>query len=396
MKTAGVICEYNPFHNGHEYMLGEMRKRGVTHIVACMSGSFCQRGEAAVYDKYIRTRAALNGGADLVIELPVSFACAGAERFALGGVYLLNSLGCTDELYFGSECGKTELLASLAEGLENEGIKKELHKGLDEGLTFAAARQRAVGAVMGEKAAEALSEPNNTLAVEYIRAIRKTGSGMMPCTVRRRGASHDGNEVSEGFAGAKYIRERINAGESIRELVPEKAFEIYSASEFPPSTGGRMKKLEPMIMYRLRMMDEKMYASLPDISEGLENRIMSAVRASADLEELIGRIKTKRYTRARINRLLMYALLGISRNDLSEAPSYIHVLGFNKRGSEVLKIAKKTASVPVIMKYGDIRACSENIKREFMLESRADDIFALTSAPPGICGQLMSHKIEIL
>ena len=396
MKIAGVICEYNPFHNGHEYMLREMRNNGVTHIVACMSGNFCQRGEPAVYDKYIRARAALYGGADLVIELPVSFACAGAERFALGGVYLLNSLGCVDELYFGSECGDNELLSSLAGIIDDEIICNELHRGLDKGLSFAAARQRAVEAVKGKEAAQELSHPNNTLGIEYIRAIRKINSGMKPCTILRKGAEHDGNEVSEGFAGAKYIRELIAERKSIESIVPEKALGIYKSAEFFPPVGGRMKKLELMIMYRLRMMNESMFQSLPDISEGLENRIMTAVRTSVDTEELIQMIKTKRYTRARINRLLMYALLEIQSNELSDIPLYIRVIGFNERGREILKSVKKCASLPVILKYGDIKNAPEKIKKEYMLEARADDIYALTGSVPDICGRLMTHKIEIV
>lgn len=388
MKISAVICEYNPFHNGHEYMLSEMKKGGAEYIVACMSGNFCQRGEAAVYDKYTRTKAALKGGADLVIELPVSFACAGAERFAYGGVSLIDSLGCVDELVFGSECGDTELLTLIAEALADEKLNDELKNALSHGVTFASARQSALEKIIGEKAS-LLSQPNNILAVEYIKALRKINSDIQPRTILRKYADHDGDKEFNGFAGAKYIREKIISGEDYKSLVPEYAFDIYNNAEFPPPLCGRMKKLEPVILYKLRTMDVSEIACLPDISEGLENRIISAVRDSAGIDELIDKIKTKRYTRARIQRILMYALLGVKKNELSSKPCYIHILGFNEKGREILKIAKKSASLPVIMKYSDIKKADEQAQSDYIFESRADDIYALTGEKPDICGRLM-------
>ncbi len=393
MKITGVICEFNPFHNGHEYLLNRIREEGATHIVVCMSGNFTQRGEPALFDKYDRCRAALSCGADLVTELPVTFALSGAERFAFGGVSILDSLGCVDELFFGSESGDIGILSRAADAADAPELSELIVKNLSGGMTFAAARQAAVAELCGEGLSAVLSQPNNILGIEYIRAIKKLGSAIEVKTAGRCGAGHNSSIACGNIASASFIRRMAENGEDIRRFIPEKAYDIFSVTDDPPADGGRMNKLIPMLMYRLRMMSVQDIEALPEISEGLENRIYSAVRKAAGFEELIGLIKSKRYTRARIERILMYALLGFEKDTLPEKPGYIRVLGFSERGRDILKAAGDNCRLPLIMKYSDIKKHGGTVRREYELECRCDDIYALTGEKPMPCGIDMTHGI---
>ncbi len=395
MRIAGIVCEFNPFHNGHGYLLQKVREDGYSHIAVCMSGSFTQRGMPAIYDKYSRTAAALKNGADIVLELPVSFACAGAERFAFGGVSVLDGLGCVERLYFGSESGDTERLIGTAEALDSDEFRACIKKEVSSGKTFAAARQTAIDSIAGKEAASVLSMPNDTLAVEYIKAIRKIGSDMQPFAVLRKGAAHN-SAISDGsIASAMYIRELIgNGDDSYRDFIPESALAEYEASAAQPCRDGRVKALAAAMLYRLRSMSISEIAQLPEISEGLENRIYSAVRVCGDIDSIIGKVKTKRYTYARIRRILNYALLHITSEEYKKPPAYIRVLGFNDRGKEILSIAGKTAKLPIAVRSTDIK--DEASVEMFRQECYADDIFALTCRDVLPCGRTMTEKPVII
>lgn len=394
-KISSVICEYNPFHNGHEYMLKKMRENGADYIVACMSGNFVQRGSPAIYDKYTRTRAALCGGADLVIELPVTFSCACAERFAYGGAFLLNALGCVDEIVFGSECGNIDFLRGAALAVENIRVSETMRSLLETGVTFARARQTAVEKIYGSEISDILSEPNNILAVEYIKALNRIGSDIMPSTLKRTGAGHDSCNTHQNIASAKHIRYIIEKGGNADSYMSECASRIFSDAKNKPPVGGRMSKLEGAVLYSLRMADKGKLFELPEVSEGLENRIYSAVKGGKSLEEIIDSIKSKRYTRSRICRIIMYAFLNIAKADMQEKPGYIKILGFNGRGREILKKAKETSSLPIVMRYADIGRLGAERKKMFELESRCDDIFALSGENTDICGRNLTEKIII-
>lgn len=397
MKISSVICEYNPFHNGHEYMLRKMREGGATHIIACMSGNFTQRGIPAVYDKFTRAKAALLCGADLVTELPVSFACAGAEHFAFGGVSVLNSLGCVDELCFGSESGNIGLLKKTAEYITDDCVCESLKKYLAQGMTFAAARQNAAAELYGEECATMLTSPNDILGIEYIKALNQLKSRMVPKTIQRQGAAHDSEKADGNTASAMYIRRLIQCGDDLfAQLMPGRAFDVFMSSKNQPPECGRHTKLEGFMLYRLRTMTQRQIAQLPEVSEGLENRIFQAVRTACSIEEVINRTKTKRYTYARIRRILNYALLGITKQDYSMPVQYIRILGFNERGREILKSAKKTSSLPIIMRYADIRQPGTDAVRMFDLESRADDIYSMSGEKIFPCGTNMTAKPVIL
>lgn len=392
MKITAVVCEYNPFHNGHKYMLETLRERGTTHIAAVMSGNFTQRGEPALFDKYIRTKAALRNGADLVLELPVSFAAAGAERFALGGAAVADALGCADELSFGSECADISVLKAAAEGVCSKCVQKEIAGLMDTGITFAAAREQAVRSVIGDTAADALGSPNDILAVEYIKALNKLGSPLVPCPVKRMGAEHDSMNAADNIASASLIRQLISEGRDYSKLVPASAYELYSSYPLPEE--GRSARLGLAWLYRLRTMTADDFAALPEVGEGLQHRIYSAVRQENSIEGIISAVKSKRYTYARIRRILCYALLGFEKASLSPTPQYIRVLGFNDIGREILKESRKKRRLPLIMRYSDAAALGEKAS-DFVLETRADDIYALSERVIGKCGRNCTEGVQI-
>ena len=395
MKISSVICEFNPIHNGHEYLLRKMREGGATHIVAIMSGNFTQRGEAAIFDKFTRASAALECGADLVIELPVSFACSNAERFAYGGVYIADALGCIEELSFGSETADTLLLKKAADAVSSVKTEPELSRYLSTGMTFAAARQKAVEAVFGREAAEILSQPNDILAVEYIKALNKLGSAVSPSAVKRIGAGHDSFRAEGKTASARKIRESYYRGDmSCMDYIPSHAADIFRNARNQPCCSGRMSRLEPMMLYRLRTMTAGDIARLPEISEGLENRIYEAVRSGTSISQITDKAKSKRYTRARISRIMTYALLGIEKQELPDAPEYIRILGMNSRGREILRHARGRSTLPVIMRYADIEQGS-GAEKMFIKESVCDDIYALSGMETDICGRNYTAGIRM-
>lgn len=396
MKISAIICEYNPFHNGHATMLKKMKDNGSTHIIAVMGGNFTQRAEPAIFDKYTRTKAALVSGVDLVIELPVSFACSGAERFAFGGVSIVNSLGCVNELSFGSECGNIEILKSAADAICSDEVSVFIKKYLSGGLTFAAARQRAVEKLYGVDIADVLSYPNNILAVEYIKALKKFESHITPNTISRIAAFHDSDITSDKIASASYIRKLFEDKKNYYEFIPENVVKIYSSSENLPYHSGRMAALENMMLYRLRMMNKDEIEELPEIGEGLHNRFYNAVRIGTSISEIANYVKTKRYTMSRIRRCMMYALLGFKKTNLPKSPLYIRVLGFNDRGKDILRNMKETSKLPIIMKYSDVSKLSEQVKEMFDTESRCDDIFALSSEKKQPCGKNYVSNLIII
>ena len=252
MNIWSVICEYNPFHNGHQYLLSEMKKSGAEAIVSCMSGNVVQRGDFALYDKYVRTRTALLNGADLVIELPVTYACAGAEKFAYGGTFLLEATGCIDTLCFGSECGDMERLKQACQASTAPEFADRVKHYLSLGQPFAKARENAV-ADSDKTLAEVLRSPNNILGIEYLKALP---SAIKPLTWKRIGSAHDSMTPCGEIASATMIRERLVRGADCRAYLPE------------PITAEMhlLSQVETAVLYRLRMMEVSGFARLPDIS----------------------------------------------------------------------------------------------------------------------------------
>ena len=346
MKIAAVICEYNPFHNGHKYQIEKAReKTGCDAVVALMSGSFVQRGDFAIFDKLTRADVALSGGIDLVIENPTTFVLRSAEGYADAAVKILSSLGCIDYLFFGAEHDCLEDLQRIAELLatENAEFKKLLTEYMANGVSFPRARAIAVLDILGKEAEEILREPNNLLAIEYLKAIIRQNSNLEPVLIQRTCADHHSMTPNGAFASATYIREEILKGNSdALKLVPKEAEEAYCKSvPFSNFTA------EKAIMAAICLMPKEKLKMTPDISEGLENKIKDAVMHCESLDKLHESVKSKRYAYSRVRRAILCAFLGITEDDAKLSPQYIKSLAFNSIGQEVLNIAKKKASLPI-------------------------------------------------
>ena len=392
----GIVAEFNPFHNGHKHIVDTLKANGENTVTAVISESFVQRGECACMSPYERTKAALSCGVDLVLSLPVPYATASAERFALGGVTVLGSLGCIDALGFGSECGDVGKLRECAKALTCDGFSPLLEKYLNKGLSFPDARQQALSEICGDDIAKVISSPNDLLGVEYIKAILKNNYPIEPITIKRVGVSHDSDEVNVNFCSASAIRSFLKNGSEFQRFMPTQSFEILRDAVSSGDAPADFGKLENAILYKLRTMSVDDFKRIPDVSEGLEFRFVEAVRGSVTLGEILEKVKTKRYTHSRLRRIVFCALLGITHEYINIPVPYIRVLGFNEKGAEVLRQAKNTATLPLVSKSSDIKALDENAQKIFELECRARDVFSLCLPVPQVCGKEMTDKLIVL
>ncbi len=377
MKAAGIIAEYNPFHNGHLLQIEHTRRAlgEDTAIVCCMSGDFVQRGEAAIYSKFARAEAAAKCGVDLVFELPLPWAISSAEGFARGSVGLLGALGVIDCLSFGSECGSIEPLEELARALLEPSLGMEIKRELGEGISFAAARQRALGGMIGEGAA-LLESPNNILAVEYIKALYDQRIEMDVMTVRRTGAAHDG-EGEGNIRSASEIRARIGKKNEFSPYMPEAAVEVFRRENELGRGPILMDTLEPMLLSRLRMLLDGEFNRLPDASEGLGNRIRAAVREEATWDGVLSASKSKRYALSRIRRMCMCACLRVTDGAAEGTPPYARLLAATGRGRELLRDISNKTRIPVITKPATVRSLSKEALAVYELGAYARDLYVL-------------------
>lgn len=329
MAIAGIICEYNPFHLGHRKQFAMVREAlgGDTAIVCLMSGNYVQRGAPAVFDKTLRAEAALRCGADLVLELPVSVSLSSAEGFAAGGVGILSEL-CT-HLAFGCETADSRSLEQTVQGLLDPGFSSRLRQALESGISFPAAREQALSA-MGISPA-LLRSPNDTLAVEYCKAIAVQGSALAPLPLRREGMYHAQYPDPENPSAAS-LRLSLAAGEDWLRFVPSEAAPVFRDAPLHTLDAG-----ERAVLYRLRTMTEAEFEALPYGSEGLWRRFLRECRRGSTLEEILSAVKTKRYTRTRLDRMVLCAFLGLTKEALSEPAPYVRILGFTDRGREILR-----------------------------------------------------------
>lgn len=390
----GVVAEFNPFHNGHKKFVDSLKSDGESTVTAVMSESFVQRGECAFLDAYSRVKAALSCGVDLVISLPVAYAVSSAERFAFGGVSLLDSLGVLDSIAFGSECADAALLKSVAEKITSEEFSGALENYLSTGVSFPTARQRALAKLYGEEFANVLSSPNDILGVEYIKALNKIGSKLSVRAVKRVGASHDGDEICDNIASASLLRSL--SVEDIECFVPEQSYNIIKEAFDNNKAPAEMKNIESAVLARLRRMTVEDFRALPDVTEGLEFRIYEAVRSSKSVEKILDNVKTKRYTHSRLRRILLCAFLEITKQAAEVKPQYIRVLGFNENGARLLKVAKEKSSLPIVTRFSEIKQLGETAQGEFLQEAVSRDLFALAMPTPDICGREMTDKLIVI
>ena len=374
MKVTGIICEYNPLHLGHVRMMEQLRARGTEAIVCAMSGNFVQRGEAAIVNKFARSKMAVRCGADLVLELPTPWSCATAETFARGGVQLLTDTGVVTELAFGSECGDLEAMRAVAEILMTSDFTESVKHYLDGGIPYAAARQRAAEERLGDKAA-ILTEPNNILGIEYLKVLAAEKSPLQALTVERTGAAHDGG-VADGIASASHVRALLRSGqaeEAIALMPPEAAqilrreLEAGRAPVVPEAT-------ERAVLSRLRQLTEEDFARYDSGGEGLYHRVYRAVRQGTSLEEIYDLAKTKRYSHARLRRMVLAAWLGLE--DVPERVPYLRVLAANETGRQLLRQMRRQ-EVSVLTKPADVSQLGQEAAELFTEESRWTDLYTL-------------------
>ena len=364
MKIAAIISEYNPFHNGHKYQT-EMLKKEYDAVIAVMSGNFVQRGEIALCDKWSRTKLALLNGVDLVVELPVIYALNSAEKFAEGGVRLIDKMGVVDCLCFGAELGKIDEFYYAAEILNNEPqeVSEKINKFLDMGMSFPSAREKAYEGIINP---ELLKSPNNILGVEYVKALKKIGSKVVAKTIKRIGAGYNDLDYSTEFSSATAIRELIKENEDYKKYMSENSEEIIkNAEKFSE------EKLINILKYVVLLNGKEYIGRISDVNEGLENKIFEAVKKGDSFENIAWMIKSKRYTMSRIRRILYSVILDIGK-DFKE-PEYIRILGMNNIGKNVLKEMKEKATLPIVIKTADFS--SEMLKKDIF----ATDVAYMTT-----------------
>lgn len=381
MQTTGMIIEYNPLHSGHLYLVEEIRRRlgPDTAVIGVMSGDFVQRGDFAVVRRHARAKAAVESGVDLVLELPLPWATGSAERFADGGVGILEAAGVVDHLAFGSECGDADALQRLAGILCSEEFPAVLREELSSGVSFAAARQKAVERLSGAEDAALLAEPNNILGVEYCKSLLRRGSTICPFTVKRKGTSYHGTQLQEQLPSATMLRGLLSSGarERALSLMAPAMRCAYEEEEQAGRAPVLLETCERAILARLRSMSEEDFAPLDEGREGLYHRLYEASRTAARLDDLLEAAKTKRYAHARLRRMVLWAWLGMTAGDCPQEIPYLRVLAANETGRELLARMKQTAKVPVVTKPQHIRRLTPEAQNLFELEARAADLYAL-------------------
>ena len=364
MKILGIAAEYNPFHKGHRYHLERsMEISGADVSVAVMSGNFTQRGEPAVFDKWQRAETAVENGVDLVLELPFIYACNSAEFFAEGAVRILDGIGASF-MSFGSESGDLEKLSAVADFFseETDEYKEILRKGLQDGLPFAKARSLAAETAMGSELGEILGGSNNILAIEYLKQIRLRKSGMTPLTVKREGAGHTDTSADGDMPSAAALREEMRKTGTEDAVFPEDMYRL--------------------VMGTLMTRTAEELSEILSVSEGLENKMKNRCRYARDMESLVKEISSKRYAVSRIRRMLIQALMGLTKEEFDRARNhpYARVLAFSGRGTEALKELKnKEAGVPVITNINKQVRPEDDIWETLSFDVLASDIYNLAA-----------------
>lgn len=383
-RVVGIIAEYNPFHNGHYYHMQKAKQEAnADYCIAVISGNFTQRGDVSIVNKWAKAYMAICGGADLVIELPTIYSVSSAENFANGAIKILDSLKIVDSFAFGAEANDLATLNNIANVLNEEpkGYTNILNHELKKGISYPAARENAIMMYLNDikRYANVMGNPNNILAVEYLKALKNQKSKLTPIMIKRQKVYYNAHRIVDGYASATGIRELLKNKEysDVSKVVPRSTYQILGQQ----ANNGRMilslEKYQKEIIYALRKMTVEEIAELPDVSEGLENSIKNAANNCNNLTELINGIKSKRYTQTRIQRILIYALLGINKKMMENSKKiipYTRILGFNSKGkmliSEIMNKNPKINMITSVKKYMD-----QN-KNKQLAEMLNVDIFA--------------------
>ncbi len=377
MKSAGIVCEYDPFHRGHEHQIKLLRESGVDTVVCLMSGNATQRGSMAIADKYTRAAAALASGADLVLELPFPYCSASAEYFAAASVCILDSLG-VNELNFGSESGDIELLTCIAETTAGAEFDATYRRLLADDPTVGTARAYADAykALTGQVL---LTGPNDILALSYIKAALRSRSELKLTTVKRIGSGFSDTELRENeYPSATALRRAFASGEFERAFgeLPQGSAKVYRKAAEQGSFPTDMSRLDAAILSFFRLCGPTSLESIAEASGSIAGRLISSAKRSTTLEELLQKSATKRYTDARLRRAVLYCLLGVTLDDLRRPPAYTTLLAADKRGCEFLS-EHKNCGIKIVTKPSDAPHC-----RQRELSERLDALFVQTLPKP--------------
>ena len=408
-KVVGIIAEYNPFHNGHLYHLLQAKDLAqADYVVAVISGNFTQRGDTSIVDKWTKAYMAICGGCDLVLELPTVYSISSAENFASGAVKILNKLGIIDMISFGMEAKDISTLNNIANVLYTE--PKEyvtmLTHELKKGNSFPKARENALMMYLNDikRYANVMAGSNNILGIEYLKALKKTKSTITPVGIKREKVLYNDKYIVDEFASATAIRKMLMTKElnDIRKVMPRSSYLLLGEELKDGHYVIDISRFEREILYTLRKMTVQEIANLPDVSEGLENSIKNAADSCNTLDELINIVKTKRFTQTRIQRILIYSLLGITKKQMETSKKitpYVRVLGFDNKGkeliSEMMNINPKLNVVTSVKKYIDTVA-SKNLKEMIETDILATNVYTLGYYSDSYANLDYTNKIEIL
>lgn len=372
MKAVGIVSEYNPFHKGHALHIAATKEALDKPVIAIMSGNFVQRGDFALMRKHARAEAAVRGGVDLVLELPAAQALLSAEGFASAAIGALAATGLVDTISYGSECGDTAALREISQVLLSFDFDVALQKELPRGESFARARQNALASLIGEEKAALVAEPNNILGIEYEKNC--LALGLDSFTISRIGAAHDG-DTRDGIASASRIREGIAADRDMTPYMTGSTSTLLLQERLKGLAPAHVRLVERAILSKLRSMNEEDFAPYDEGNEGLYRRFAVAAAECRSVDDLLQWVKTKRYTMARLRRMLIRIYLGLDHYD-STVP-YLRVLACNDTGRTLLKEMKSTALLPVITKPAEGRTLVEPARKAFATECRCTDLYAL-------------------
>ncbi|QEK12013.1 nucleotidyltransferase [Crassaminicella thermophila] len=390
MKVLGLITEYNPFHNGHKYhLLKSVKQTNATHTIVVMSGNFLQRGEPALTDKWIRAEMAVKEGIDLVIELPVVYACNSAELFAYGSISLLNSLNIVDYICFGSEVGKIEELKLISKVLATEpsSYKNYLKEFLSEGISFPRAREKALSKYFSDTNLDSiLKSPNNILGIEYIKSLIKLNSSIKPYTIKRIKADYHSADIKNNICSATAIRTYLSQENyhinNLTKVMPLNSFQTLKNSLKEGFSPVFYNDFDKLILYNLRTISKSTLMKIMDVNEGLENRIKEASVKAINLQNLLDLSKTKRYTRTRLQRIFIHALLGITKDHIYKfnqygGSQYARILAFSSKGTKLLKKLKKSSNIPILTNINK-QNLSNNIAQQMLFfDILATNVYSL-------------------
>lgn len=396
-RVIGVVAEYNPFHNGHYYHLQATKEiTGAEYCVAVISGNFTQRGDTSIVNKWAKAYMAICGGADLVIELPTVYSISSAENFASGAVKILDNLKVVDAISFGAEANDLATLNNIANVLyeEPKAYTNILSHELKKGISYPAARENALMMYLNDikRYANTLSSPNNILAIEYLKALKIQKSKLEPIMIKRKKVYYNDNKIVDDFASATAIRKLLQDGEyaNLRKVIPRSSYTIIGQESRKGGMVLSLSKYEKEIIYTLRKMTVEEIADLPDVSEGLQFAIKNAANEANNLKDLISNIKSKRYTQTRIQRILLYALLGIDKKLMENSRKvvpYVRVLGFTQKGKSLLsEISRRNPKLNIITSLKKYMDQNQN-KNKVLAEMLEKDIFATDVYTLGYIGE---------